>query len=128
MKLLLDTNILLLAASDELPKLAEEYVLDESNELYYSAVSIWEIVIKRALNRSDFDADPNLMHTALLENGYTQLPIEARHTLLTGALPMIHKDPFDRILVAQSISEGISLLTTDEILTKYPAPVILVKK
>ena len=127
MKLLLDTNILLLAASDELPQLAEEYVLDESNELYYSAVSIWEIVIKRSLNRSDFDADPHLMHTALLENGYTQLPIEARHTLLTGALPMIHKDPFDRILVAQSISEGISLLTTDEILAKYPAPVILVK-
>ena len=128
MKLLLDTNILLLAASDELPKLAEEYVLDESNELYYSAVSIWEIVIKRSLNRSDFDADPHLMHTALLENGYTQLAIEAKHTLLTGALPMIHKDPFDRILVAQSISEGISLLTTDEILTKYPAPLILVKK
>jgi PIN domain nuclease of toxin-antitoxin system len=68
------------------------------------------------------------MHTELLENGYIQLPIDARHTLLTGALPMIHKDPFDRILVAQSISEGISLLTTDEVLTKYPAPVILIKK
>jgi len=128
MKLLLDTNILLLAASDKLPQSAEECILDELNELYYSAASIWEIVIKRALNRSDFDADPHLMHTELLENGYNQLPIDARHTLLTGSLPMIHKDPFDRILVAQSISEGISLLTTDEILTKYPAPGILITK
>ena len=126
MKLLLDTNILLLAAADMLPQAAEEYVLDESNELYYSAASIWEIVIKRALDRPDFDADPHLMQTALLESGYFQLAIDARHTLLTGTLPMIHKDPFDRILLAQSLSEGVSLLTTDEILTKYPAPVILV--
>jgi len=126
MKLLLDTNILLLAAADMLPQTAEEYVLDESNELYYSAASIWEIVIKRTLDRPDFDADPHLMHTALVENGYLQLPIDARHTLLTATLPMIHKDPFDRILVAQSLTEGVSLLTTDKILTKYPAPVILV--
>jgi len=128
MKLLLDTNILLWAAADMLPHAAEEYVLDESNELYYSAASIWEIVIKRGLNRPDFEADPHLLHSSLTENGYNHLPISAEHTLLTGTLPMIHKDPFDRILAAQSIAEGISLLTTDEIIAEYPAPVILIKK
>ena len=128
MKLLLDTNILLLAAADMLPPAAEEYVLNEQNELFYSSASIWEIVIKRGLNRPDFNADPHLLNTALIENGYIHLPISAEHTLYTGTLPMIHKDPYDRILVAQSIAEGISLLTTDEIIADYPAPVIFIKK
>ncbi|MCL2221507.1 MAG: type II toxin-antitoxin system VapC family toxin [Oscillospiraceae bacterium] len=127
MKLLLDTNILLKAAADTLTKSAQDYILEESNELYYSSASIWEVVIKRGLNRPDFEADPHLLHKALLSNGYITIPITAAHTLLTGTLPMIHKDPFDRILIAQSISEGISLLTTDERIAEYPAPVILVK-
>ena len=128
MRLLLDTNILLWAADDMLPGTAEKYVLDESNQLYFSSASIWEVVIKNGLNRPDFKADPHLLHSALLENGYIQIPISSEHTLLTGTLPMIHKDPFDRIIVAQSITEGISLLTTDDIIAKYPAPVILMKK
>ena len=127
MKLLLDTNILLLAAADLLPKEAEDYVKNESNDLYYSSASMWEVVIKHGLNRPDFNADPHLLNAALPENGYIELPITSEHTLITGTLPMIHKDPFDRILVAQSISEGISLLTTDEQISKYPAPVILLK-
>jgi len=128
MKLLLDTNILLWAAADKLPASVEKYILDESNELYYSSASIWEIVIKRGLNRPDFDVSPHLLNKSLVENGYLQIPISVEHTLLTGTLPMIHKDPFDRILVAQSIAEGISLLTTDERIAEYPAPVILIKK
>jgi PIN domain nuclease of toxin-antitoxin system len=128
MKLLLDTNILLWAAADMLPKNAAEYILDESNELYYSSASIWEVTIKHGLNRSDFIADPNILHTSLTENDYRQIAITSEHSLLTGTLPKIHKDPFDRILIAQSIIEGIFLLTTDEIIAKYPAPVILFKK
>ena len=128
MKLLLDTNIIIQAAGDLLSIEAEKYVSDEKNELYYSSASIWEIAIKRSLNRRDFDIDPHILNKALIENGYNQLPITAEHTLLTGTLPMIHKDPFDRILVAQSMSEGISLLTTDKRIADYPAPVILVGK
>jgi len=126
-KLLLDTNILLWAAVDSLPKTAAEYILNEENELYYSSASIWEVVIKHGLKRSDFTADPHLLYTALQENGYLQIPILSEHTLLTGTLPMIHKDPFDRILIAQSITEGVSLLTSDEIIAQYPAPVIHIK-
>jgi len=128
MKILLDTNILLLAAGNTLHSTAEKYILDESNELYYSSANIWEIAIKRGLNRPDFNIDPHPLYISLQKSDYRQLPITAEHTLLTSTLPMIHKDPFDRILLSQSISEDISLLTTDKILTKYPASVILVQK
>ena len=128
MTLLLDTHILLWLAADTLPRAAEEYVLDESNKLLFSSASIWEVVIKRELRRDDFDVDPYLLLAGLLENGYEQLQITARHALLIETLPKHHKDPFDRILLAQSISESVPLLTADEIMQKYPAPVILVKK
>jgi len=128
MKLLLDTHVLLWAAADLLPQSAEKYLRDESNDLFFSPASIWEVVIKHGLNRPDFNTDPHLLYNALIENGYNHLPITAEHTLLTGTLPQIHKDPFDRILLAQSIAAGITLLTADDILINYPAPVILVKK
>jgi len=128
MKLLLDTNVLLWLAADLLPPAASKYVLEEDNVLLFSPASIWEIVIKRGLNRPDFEVDPLLLYSGLLENGYEQLYITARHTLLIGTMPMIHKDPFDRILLAQAISEGIPLLTSDKIMAEYPAPVILVEK
>ena len=134
MRLLLDTHILLWAAADMLPISATEYILNEENELFFSPASIWEVVIKRGLSTAGglagagFDVDPYLLHSGLLENGYTQLNITSQHTLLTGTLPVIHKDPFDRILLAQSIAEGIPLLTADSFLAKYPASVILIKK
>jgi len=128
MKILLDTHILLWAAANTLPTSAAKYVLDESNELCFSTASIWEIVIKNGLNRDDFNVDPHLFYSALINNGYEEFYISSEHTLLTGTLPAIHKDPFDRVIVAQSISEGVSLLTFDDVLTNYPAPVILIKK
>ena len=128
MKLLLDTHILLWLAADMLPPSAEEHILDEANEIFFSPASIWEVVIKKSLNRSDFEVDPSLLLSGLLDNGYEQIRITAHHVLMVGALPMHHKDPFDRILLAQSISEGVTLLTADRIMTKYPASVILLKK
>ena len=128
MKLLLDTHVLLWVAEGTLPKSAEKYILDESNTLLFSSASIWEIVIKRALNRSGFNADPRLLLNGLLENGYEQLYITARHTLQLDTLPIIHKDPFDRILIAQSIDESIPLLTFDSLLAQYPAQVIFIQK
>ena len=127
MKILLDTHVLLWIAGDTLPQSASSLILEPSNELFFSPASLWEVVIKRGLGRADFDVDPNLLYRGLLENGYKELDITAQHALLTGTLPMLHKDPFDRILLAQSIAEGISLLTSDSIMVKYPAPVILVK-
>ena len=126
MKILLDTHILLWAAANTLPPLASKHVLNDSNDLFFSPASIWEVVIKQGLNRNDFAADPHLLYSALVDNGFEELHITSEHTLLTGTLPMIHKDPFDRILIAQSIAEGISLLTSDDIIANYPAPVILV--
>jgi PIN domain nuclease of toxin-antitoxin system len=126
MKLLLDTHILLWAAADELPSAAERYVNDMSNTLLFSSASIWEIVIKSGLSRADFDVDPALLHGGLVAAGYEELPITARHALFVASLPQHHKDPFDRILLAQAACEGIPFLTADNALASYPGSVIFV--
>ncbi len=125
MKLLLDTHVLLWAASapDKLPRKVRNMIEDPDNELVFSAASLWEIAIKRGLGRDDFQADERLLRRALLDNGYTELPISGDHAVTTGALPAIHKDPFDRMLVAQALSEGLSLLTSDPLVARYPAPI-----
>jgi PIN domain nuclease of toxin-antitoxin system len=127
LKLLLDTHLLLWAAGDMLPKEAVRYFLDEDNTLLFSPASIWEVVIKNSLNRPDFKIDPFALYRGLLNNGYEELCITGDHTLIVGTLPPIHKDPFDRILLAQAKSEGIALLTADTVLTRYPLSIICVK-
>ena len=126
MKILLDTHILLWAAADELPKEASRYIDDASNTLLFSPASIWEIVIKRGLDRPDFIVDPASLYSGLMSAGYEELPITGRHTLLVSNLPPLHKDPFDRILLAQAASEGIPLLTSDDLVSQYPGSVIMV--
>lgn len=119
MKLLLDTHILLWAAGEP-EKLSEEARLllsDPNNSLFFSAASIWEIVIKNALGREDFKIDPCLLEQGLRENGYRELPIGAAHALTVGNLPSVHKDPFDRILLAQAMVENLLLLTSDPLLS-----------
>jgi PIN domain nuclease of toxin-antitoxin system len=96
---------------------------DPDSELIFSAVSLWEIAIKRGLGRDDFQVDPRLFRRGLLDNGYWELPMTSAHAVAIESLPPIHKDPFDRLIVAQSIVEGIALLTTDPLLAQYPAPV-----
>ena len=126
MRLLLDTHILLWAAAGKLPSEAAKYIENEGNTLMFSPASIWEIVIKRSLNRTDFVVDPAALYSGLISAGYEELPIIGRNTLLVGALPPLHKDPFDRILLAQAMSEGVPLLTSDSTLAKYPGSVIYV--
>jgi PIN domain nuclease of toxin-antitoxin system len=126
MRYLLDTHILLWAAAGKLPRSAAEYVEDEANELYFSAASIWEIVIKRRLNRKDFEIDPTLFYRGLCSAGYEELFVTAEHALAVEMLPMLHKDPFDRLLLAQAISEELIFLTADETLARYGRPVIRV--
>jgi len=84
---------------------------------------VWEVAIKSGLGRKDFQLDAGLFRRGLLDNGYTELTITSAHAVAAGALPPIHKDPFDRMLIAQSQVEGITLLTTDPLVAKYPAPV-----
>lgn len=125
MKLLLDTRLLLWAAGapDQLPTAARQLLEDPQNELLFSAASLWEIAIKRGLGRSDFQVDPRVLRRGLLDNGYQELAITSAHAVSIDSLPPIHKDPFDRILVAQATVEGITLLTADALVAQYPGPV-----
>lgn len=123
MKYLLDTHLLLWAAVGELPQRAEKYILDEANDLYFSPASISEVVIKGSI-REDFHINPTLLYRGLISAGYKELPITTRHTLEVEALPLIHKDPFDRILLAQAICENYMFLTADDTIEKYRGPII----
>lgn len=125
MKLLLDTHLLLWAAGKpgRLSADARRLMKDAGNELIFSAASLWEIVIKRALGRDDFQVDPRLFRRGLLDNGYNELPIGSEHAVAIDGLPLLHKDPFDRILIAQAMAEGIILLTMDPLVAQYPGPV-----
>ena len=125
MKLLLDTHLLIWAAigSDRLSVKSRKLLQDPLNELYFSAGSLWEIVIKHGLGRADFQVDARVLRRGLLDNGYQELPITSAHAVSIESLPPIHKDPFDRILVAQATVEGITLLTSDVLVAKYPGPI-----
>jgi PIN domain nuclease of toxin-antitoxin system len=125
MKLLLDTHLLLWAAGEprRLPKQARILIDNPDNELLFSAASLWEVVIKRGLGREDFAVDARLLRRGLLDNGYSELPIVSEHVVAIDSLPPIHKDPFDRILVAQATVEGVTLLTNDSLVSQYPGPI-----
>jgi PIN domain nuclease of toxin-antitoxin system len=124
-KLLLDTHLLLWAAGrpERLPAAARRLINDMENELFFSAASLWEIAIKRGSGREDFQVDPRLLRRGLLENGYADLPVTGEHAVALDGLPPIHKDPFDRILIAQAMVEGIALLTVDPLVARYPGPI-----
>lgn len=126
MKLLLDTHLLLWVAAEpeKLSVVALQAIEDPQNQLLFSPASLWEVAIKRGLGRADFTVDPRLLRRGLLDNGYEELSITGAHAVAVDELPAIHKDPFDRILIAQSIVEGISLMTVDDLVAQYPAPII----
>jgi PIN domain nuclease of toxin-antitoxin system len=125
MRLLLDTHLLLWAAEKpgRLSPAARKLMKDAGNQLMFSAASLWEIAIKRGLGRIDFQIDPRLLRRGLLDNGYSELPIGSDHALATDGLPRLHKDPFDRILIAQAMVEGITLLTGDPLVAQYSGPI-----
>ena len=125
MKLLLDTHLLLWAAGvpERLPAQARALVEHPETEPIVSTASLWEVAIKSGLGRTDFDVDPRLLRRGLLENGYAELDVTGAHATAVDLLPPIHKDPFDRILIAQARIEGIMLLTADEVVARYPGPI-----
>lgn len=121
MNLLLDTHLLLWAASEpkRLSARARALLLDPANHLVFSSASLWEISIKNGLDRADFNVDPRRLWRMLLVSGYRELPVTSEHTVAVNELPSLHKDPFDRILVAQARVEGLTLLTVDRTVAKY---------
>jgi PIN domain nuclease of toxin-antitoxin system len=125
LKLLLDTHLALWASegSSRLSANARKLIASSANELVFSVVTIWEIAIKHAKGLADFSADPSLMRSSMLQNGYTELDVLGRHVIAIAGLPPIHKDPFDRLLIAQAIVEGITLLTADPVIARYPGPI-----
>jgi PIN domain nuclease of toxin-antitoxin system len=122
MRFLLDTHILIWAAGDIdlLPADVRLLIEDTGNELLFSPASIWETAIKHGLGREDFRTDPFVLRYRLLENGYIELPINSEHAIAIAGLPLLHKDPFDRILIAQAIIEGVPLITVDDMVLRYP--------
>ncbi|MBS1032846.1 type II toxin-antitoxin system VapC family toxin [Gluconobacter cerinus] len=128
MKLLLDTHLLLWAAGepDRLSVRARSLMEDQDNALVFSAASLWEVTIKAGLGRADFQIDPHLLRRGLIENGYEELPVTGQHAIAVGQLPDVHRDPFDRILVAQATVEGLLLVTHDPLVQAYPGPITAV--
>ncbi len=128
MKYLLDTHLLLWAANapERLSSKALTVFNEPLNELLFSAASLWEIAIKTGLGRDDFKVDVRVFRRALLDNGYQELAVSSAHAVHLPDLPALHKDPFDRMLVAQATAEGITLLTSDSVVASYPGPVQLV--
>jgi PIN domain nuclease of toxin-antitoxin system len=121
MRILLDTNVLLCAVGRSRLLDAEtiDALSDAANDVLFSAASIWEIAIKFALQRGDFDAPPHDILQGALAIGFVELPVTASTAATVAKLPLIHRDPFDRLLVAQAIAEPAMLYTADSRLPAY---------
>ncbi len=128
MRYLLDSHLLIWAADapEKLSDQADRLINDTDNELWYSVVSLWEIAIKYALGRAGFQHSPSVMRQALRANGYGELDVTGDHALAVHHLPDLHRDPFDRLLIAQAQTTGLTLLTADRIVARYPGPILLV--
>jgi PIN domain nuclease of toxin-antitoxin system len=124
-RLLLDTHVLLWGANEpeRLPISASALIEDPDNDVAFSIISLWEVAIKTARRRDDFRVDVGSLRRQLLDNGYAELAVTGAHAVALATLPPLHKDPFDRMLIAQAIVEGVTLLTADARLAKYPGPI-----
>jgi PIN domain nuclease of toxin-antitoxin system len=129
MKILPDSHLLVwyFAQSEKLPNSARLLMAATENQLFFSSASIWELTIKFVAGRSDFTFPPSVLRKSLLDNGFTEVPITSKHGLGVANLPPIHKDPFDRILIAQAIAEDMVLMTSDETIAQYEGPIQLVR-
>jgi PIN domain nuclease of toxin-antitoxin system len=127
MRLLLDTHVLLwaLVEPDRLSRLTRETLEDSANDVLFSAASIWEIAIKAQLGRIDFPVRPAVIADAAVRTGFVELVVRADAAAKVADLPLHHRDPFDRLLVAQAMSEPARLLTADPLLVPYSELVML---
>ena len=127
--LLLDTHLLLWAAGkpERLPQAARALIENSENQLAFSAASLWEVVVKSGLGRADFRVDALRLRRGLLAAAYREVPVTGEHAIVVGRLPSLHRDPFDRILIAQAEVEGAELLTADPKVSRYPGPIRLME-
>jgi PIN domain nuclease of toxin-antitoxin system len=128
LRLLLDTHIALWAIVDDarLPKLARELLEDPRNIISVSAVSIWEIAIKFSLGRGDMPVSSRDALRYFRQAGYDLVSVEPQHAVVVEGLPPIHADPFDRLLVAQALTEPMRLMTHDAVIAQYDKSIIVV--
>ncbi len=121
MRLLLDTHLLLWALGDpdRLNAATRDLVEDPANEVLFSAASIWEIAIKAGLSRTDFAVRPDAVARAARDTGFVELPVRAEVAARVSDLPPHHRDPFDRLLVAQAMAEPVLLYIADPLLPPY---------
>jgi PIN domain nuclease of toxin-antitoxin system len=125
MRLLLDTHIFLWAvAGSPLLKPATRRLIEDADAAYVSAASIWEVAIKARLGK--IQADPHELAAAIDASGFVALPVSAAHAAGVAQLELHHNDPFDRLLIAQALSEPLKLVTVDEVLARYSDVVLLV--
>jgi PIN domain nuclease of toxin-antitoxin system len=124
LRLLLDTHALIWALSGprHLPALVKARVSDPDSQVWVSAVSTWEIAIKSALGK--ITVDIGVLAEAIPEAGFEELRVSIAHTLCVRTLPAHHRDPFDRLLIAQAIEEGLTVVTHDPAFARYPAPTL----
>lgn len=126
MRVLVDTHIALWALMDDLkmPKEAKKILMDEDNDIYYSTVSVWEVAIKHCIRPDDMIVDGRLFEKGCEDNGYKVLPVFNHHIFVLDSLKRPddapkHNDPFDRLLICQSKTEGMKFLTHDSLLRDY---------
>lgn len=121
MTFLVDTHLLLWMAAqpERLSDQARVILNDEELDTYFSVASLWEVAIKASLGRPQFMIDARALRRGLLESGFSELPIDVAHVVAVADLPPIHRDPFDRLLLAQARTEGLTLLTVDAALPPY---------
>lgn len=127
MRVLADTHILIwmsLGQSQRFSRQAMDVLADERNQVSFSAVSILEIAIKQSLERHDFGIDATVIRQEFLDKGFPELAVNGIQAAYVASLPLLHKDPFDRLLVAQATVEGMTLVTADEQIARYPGPIL----
>lgn len=124
MRLLLDTHVVIWWLADD-PRLTEEIkvLIDDEPQVYVSAVTIWEVAIKQAIGKLKEPAD---LPERIRDAEFRELPVAFDHAMAAGRLPAIHRDPFDRMLVAQASREGLTLVTADAEIRKYEVPLLAV--
>ena len=123
MRVLTDTHILLwaLLQPERLDAVRRDVLESPEHQVFFSAVNIWEIAIKRALDRLDLDVEPDVIHRAAVETGFRELPVSAVHAAAVRHLPAHHRDPFERLLIAQALTEPLLLMTDDPLISLYHA-------
>ena len=128
MKLLLDTHVLIWSSYDlpRLSKRARSIITSEETAVFFSAANIWKIAIKQSMGRGPFEFDATDLRNGLLAAEYGEVTVTSDHAIAAGTLPAVHRDPFDRLLVAQARVEGLTLVTADRQVAKYDGSILKV--